>query len=114
MARALDEGSLQSCSRRCPSRKTTEEAEGAPLTKERKRQEGSLAPTPLGMTEGRPYSKNRPDIRLGSHGAEKISEEAIGRCLDAGIMFDQRETEDIQIKTNCGASAFQTGQGVRQ
>src|ERR1700741_3421465 len=75
---------------------------------------GSLAPTPLGVTEGRPYSKNRPNIRLGSTGAEKISEEAIGRCLDAGIMFDQRETEDIQIKTNCGASAFQTGQGVGQ
>ena len=99
MARALDEGSSQSCSRRCPSRKTTEDAEDAPLTKERKRPEGS---------------KNRPDVRLGSHGAEKISKEAIGCCLDAGIMFDERETEDIQIKTNCGASAFQTGQGVGQ
>jgi hypothetical protein len=46
------------------------------------------------------------------HGAEEIGQQAVAGGLDAGIVLDKRQPEDIQIEAQRRAAAFQTGQRI--
>jgi len=47
------------------------------------------------------------DDALGTHGAHKIREETVSRRFNPRIVFDERQTEYVEIESNRGTRAFQ-------
>lgn len=48
----------------------------------------------------------------GFGGADEVGEQAVAGGFDAGVVFDERNSKDIEIKTDGGTGAFEAGHGV--
>src|ERR1700722_14023187 len=58
----------------------------------------------------------RPYIFCGglfADGADEIGEEAVAGGVDAGVVLDEREAEDVEIEADGGAAAFEIGERGR-
>jgi hypothetical protein len=50
---------------------------------------------------------------LFADGADEIGEETVAGGVDAGVVFDEAEAEDVEVEADGGAAAFEIGERVR-
>jgi len=50
--------------------------------------------------------------KLFAGGADEVGQEAVAGGVDAGVVFDEGEAEDVEIEADGGAAAFEIGERI--
>src|SRR5690349_24352 len=67
----------------------------------------------LGVTNPRKRArKSRARLLASSDGAQKVRQQAVGSGFDAGIVLDDGEAENGEVKAERGAGAFEIGERI--